>query len=134
MVPTRRPSASSLKKLRHFRYQPSMGGMGGDWDTLEASLPFADETDLRALLARLGWEVELPPPCARRELGTLAIDGVPVEVAVLTEAHRADAGNTLRMTLAVYVTQDDVDRALRLDGWLDANLGSPTREPRLHRS
>jgi len=93
-----------------------MGGFGGDWDTLEPTARYADDAQLERQLAALGYAGD-PPLGAHHTLqGFFVVHGVRVPPSV---DRKADA-NTLTVTAAVYVTDEDVYRAAHLERWFDA--------------
>jgi hypothetical protein len=118
MPPAARPSATSLARLRAFRYLPALGGFGGDWDTLALELPFGGEAELGRLLAVLGHRGGVPEA---GDLGVLQVEGVEVRAAVSWLRPGAAQVGAVTLTLAVYVTEADVARALRVEAALEAS-------------
>jgi len=115
-----RPSSSALARLRYFVYLPPLGGFGGDWDTLTARAPFTDEAELARILAELGHPAP-PPPGRSISLDSVVVDGINLTLVVTRQAFAPEDTNIISLTLAVYVTSDDVRKARRLETWLDAH-------------
>ena len=115
------PSQAALKQLRYFRYNPVMGGFGGDWDTLEGSAPFATTGELSGILGELGYDG--PPPIEedRLTIGPLTVDGLPVHVTVVNRSTRPDRSGRVELLMAVYVTDAQVHEAMRVEAWLDSH-------------
>lgn len=90
-----------------------MGGFGGDWDTLDASIACADDAALAAVLAALGQPVTAPS--GSLGLVVLADDGVNVSV------HRsASGGGAVDLSIGAYVGPTEIAHAERVEAWLDA--------------
>lgn len=115
------PSAASLERLRYFRYFPPLGGFGGDGDTLSADARFADDAELGRILGALGYAGE--PPLEERDtlLGFFTVGGVEVQLSVTRRSLSPESENRVHIGVALYVTQEDVANARRLEEWLDAH-------------
>ena len=116
-----RPSSASLKRLRYFNYVPPLGGFGGDWDLLAATARFADDAELGRILAAFGYTGTPALDERTTSLGFLTIDGISLQVGVNKKSWFPAEENTISLTLAIYVTSEDVEQARKLEAWLDAH-------------
>ncbi len=112
-----RPSATALRQLRYFRYLPPAGGLGGEWDSLEAQARCGDDAELARVLALLGHRGAPPPAGEATYLGMLTAGATSIAVTVLGEG--SGGGRALTLLGAIYVTDDVVAQVAALERWLD---------------
>lgn len=117
----KRPSSSSLSRLKHFRYSPPLGGWGGDYDFLVATKHFADDAELKRLLSGFGAGPAVSLNEGYTDLGLLILGGHKAQICFTRKARRPEDENILTITVAMYVTEKHVAQALEIEKWLDAN-------------
>ncbi|MFO0668584.1 MAG: hypothetical protein U0235_03005 [Polyangiaceae bacterium] len=112
-----------LERLRYFRHTPAMGGFGGDWDTLDASIACADEASIAAILAALGASGAVPGASAN--LGLFEVAGGSVSVRVRRDGGGGGGGH-VDLAIGAYVSATEIAHAERVEAWLEQRGIRPT--------
>lgn len=119
--------ARARRSLRWFGYTRPVGGHGGDFDTLIAVARCADAAQVGALLGTLGLAAPPSPLPPVLSLGGVLLGGEQVQ---LTVCRAAGGGFEVQLLAAVYVGEEELARAARLEAWLEAR--GVRLEPAVH--